>query len=54
MKIRASEIVIGYRFEGEEVLSIARGVGGLFVTTRANLDRPRWLDNNERIEVNDR
>lgn len=53
MKIRAAEMVLGYRYQGHEVVSIARGVGGIFVTTTADLDRPRWIGNEDRIEVND-
>lgn len=54
MKIRASEVVIGYRFEGAEVISIDRGVGGLLITTTATIRKPQWFNNGDKIEVNDR
>lgn len=53
MKIRAAEIVIGYRLDGYEVISIARGVGGLFVMTTKD-HRDRWYRNDQQIDVNDR
>lgn len=54
MKIRAAEIVLGYRFEGHDVIGINRGVGVLFVTTTADVAHPFTFTNEQRIEVNDR